>query len=170
MDNIEKEAIVLAVTGHRPVKLGGYSDEVLDNLGTFAYQEVKKIAPDYVITGMAMGWDLAIAQACVDLDIPYSAAVPCDGQDALWPVQVRQHYQMLLKKATSVNNINPGPYAPWKMLKRNESMIDSCTHVLALWDRAPAGGTYHCITYANNKHRNVINVWDEWKEYYSIIV
>lgn len=56
-----------------------------------------------------------------------------------------------------------GRYAPEKMQRRNEWMVDHCTEVVALWDGTP-GGTANCLRYANQPaiERPVVNLWPEF--------
>jgi hypothetical protein len=74
----KKPKVRLAVTGHRPKDLGGYSDAAFVKLVAFAKNNLGKWQPriEYVITGMAQGWDQAVAQACVELGLPFHAYVP----------------------------------------------------------------------------------------------
>jgi len=76
--------MILSGTGHRPDKLGGYSDSAFDNLVKIAEDYLKESKPDKVISGMALGWDQALAEACVNLNIPFIAAVPFKGQESKW--------------------------------------------------------------------------------------
>jgi len=155
--------MTLSVTGHRlGRKLGGYGKEVLAALQRVALRGLEQLQPDKVITGMALGWDQAVAIACLDLGIPFHAAVPFDGQDAVWPHHSRQLYHSLLSKAAEVTVVSPGPYAAWKLYRRNEWMIDHSDLVLALWDGSPDGGTAACVRYAQSKGKSVFNVWSLW--------
>ena len=77
----------IAVTGHRHDKLGGYSPTAFRTLQVLAEQELIKLAPTTVLTGMALGWDQAVAAACVKLGLPFVACVPFAGQDRIWPAQ-----------------------------------------------------------------------------------
>ncbi|MBD2505253.1 hypothetical protein H6G83_32415 [Anabaena azotica FACHB-119] len=52
---------IIAATGHRPTKLGGYSPAVLSRLTDLATAYFERISPTQVISGMALGWDTAIA-------------------------------------------------------------------------------------------------------------
>lgn len=153
--------LVLAVTGHRPDKLGGYGEAAQDRVYCTAYDELKNIQPKAVITGMALGWDQQIAQACIDLKIEFFAYVPCDGQDRMWPSTSRLKYRDLLEKAEHVHVVSPGPYAAWKMQRRNEAMIDRCNSVLALWNGS-SGGTMNAVLYAQRQKKPVRNCWERF--------
>lgn len=157
----------LAVTGHRPDKIGGYGDDVAHKLFVVARNELARLKPDEVITGMALGWDQAVADAAGRLGIPYVAAVPCVGQDRIWPKESQSRYNALLVKAASVKVVTEGGYAAWKMMVRNKWMVDNCDEVLALWNGVMGpngeyeGGTGKCVEYATGK-KPIHNAWDEW--------
>lgn len=158
-----------AVTGHRPSKIGGYSDESDDRLLAFAIKTLGAL-PEYpktpfkVITGMAQGWDQAIARASFALHIPFIAAIPFPNQEALWPPRARERYRDLMKKASEAHTISQGVYTAEKMDRRNRWMVDRCDKLLALWDGS-SGGTYNCIKYAEDNDVDVIHLWQQWEPY-----
>ena len=151
----------LAVTGHRPNKLGGYHLEVRAKLVELMRPIIHKLQPELVYTGMAQGLDQAVAYVCIQENIPFIACIPCDNQDALWPVDAKKRYATYLARAKEVINVAPGPYAAYKMQLRNEYMIDHCDHLVALWDGS-SGGTANCVNYAVRKHIPVTQIWSLW--------
>lgn len=156
--------MIIAATGHRPDKLGGYTDAVSHRLGSVASRWLEDQDPqdlEYVISGMALGWDQAVAHACVQLGIPFHAYIPFKGQEGRWPTHARHHYEFLLSMAAEVKVISGAGYQGWKMQKRNEAMVDRCTHVLALWNGS-TGGTANCIIYAELRKRPIINLWSRF--------
>ena len=163
--------MILAGTGHRPDKLGGNSSKAFYRLCQFAHQELQQQKPDEVITGMALGWDMALADACRDLSIPFTVAVPFNGQELHWSKIDQKLYWNLLAYAVKIvytdeNKRKPSPpgYAVWKFQKRNEWMVDHCNRVIALWD-GTSGGTANCVNYAKKIHKPVINVWRSWESF-----
>jgi uncharacterized phage-like protein YoqJ len=161
----------IAVTGHRPDKChvrDPWSLRSADKLTEFAKLELERLEPDRVITGMALGWDLSIAAAAWNLKIPYVAAVPCDNQQSRWTPYWQSAYETLLRDAAAVVVVSPGPYAAWKMLRRNVWMLEQITEpedvLLALWDGS-SGGTGHCCSKAMHFGRRIENCWERWKEY-----
>lgn len=158
--------IIQAVTGHRPDKLGGYSDETNERLLAFARHWIGGMNNNGLyITGMAQGWDMAVAEACCDLGRKWYAYLPCIGQESQWPEAARKRYFSLLAEANRVVYVLYRPYpGPWVMFKRNEAMVDDCTHVVSLWDGS-GGGTKHCVDYANYRGRFSHNLWDRWLEF-----
>jgi len=158
--------MIIAVTGHRPEKLGGYSEEAFIKLVDFAKQELSKLNPEKIISGMAIGWDTAVAIAALELKIPLLAAIPFSGQEKIWPQENKNIYNDILKhNLVDIFIVNPGGFQAWKMLKRNEWMCDNCDILLSLYNGDKTGGTKHCVEYAKKKNIEIINVWKEWQEY-----
>lgn len=156
--------MILSVTGHRPDKLGGYHPSIQNKLVTIAICSLKKYNPHLIITGMAIGWDQAIAQACITTNIPFIAAIPFLYQEKKWPVPTQTHYHYLLSHAKSKITINEGNYEAWKMHKRNKWMVDHSDWILALWNNEPNGGTYSTLQYAKSIKKKIINVWNEFQK------
>jgi len=153
---------VVSGTGHRPNKLGGYSDANTAFLSTIAETWLKANTPAKVISGMALGWDMSLALATLRLNMRLVAAVPFEGQESTWPERSQKLYREVLNKASKVVLVTAGGYAPWKMHLRNQWMVDNCDKVLALYNGDPTGGTANCIRYAMLKNKPVDNVWDEY--------
>jgi len=154
--------MILAVTGHRPDKLLGYGKAARDALEAFAITELQRLKPSQVITGMALGWDTAIAEAAAKLSIPFIAAVPFVGQERTWPAEAKAQYRGLLREAKEVHVVCPGGYSASKMQMRNEWMVGRCAKLLALWNGSP-GGTSNCIAYAESLRCSVENCWDRFQ-------
>jgi len=155
---------VFAATGHRPPKLGGYTDVARRRLENFAIEWLAKLQPKHIISGMALGWDQAVAVAARGLEIPWTAAIPFEGQESKWPRASKIAYLKLLASATKTVVVSPGTsYGAGYMQQRNEWMVDRCQTVLALYNGSP-GGTANCLAYATAKRRTIINLWEDWKE------
>jgi uncharacterized phage-like protein YoqJ len=155
--------MIVAGTGHRPDKLGGYGDDVYQKLVSLATDWLSDNLPTKVISGMAIGWDQALAQAAIDLQIPLVAAIPFKGQEDLWPEKSRIRYKEIMTKTSTVKTVCSGAYAGWKMQTRNEWMVDQCDMVLALWD-GTSGGTGNCVRYAKKTNKPLINLWEQWSK------
>ena len=159
---------ILAATGHRPHKLGGYGMEIELKLKRLAREYITAIKPDEAISGMALGWDMAFAEATIELGIPLTAAIPHTSQANSWPVYEKQKWLTLISKSSirhvqmfsfgSVNNIDEAFKA------RNEWMVNRCNHLVALWNGSPSG-TGHCVSYARRQKRPdlvIVNLWNKW--------
>lgn len=158
--------MIVAATGHRPDKLGGYTPTAHVRLMTVAADYLSGLAerPECVISGMALGWDQAFASAAVVLQIPFIAAVPFESQASKWPAESRNRYNALLAKAKAWTVICEGGYANRKFQIRNEWMVNHCDRVCALWDGTD-GGTANCVRYAESVGKPVDNLHAEWKHY-----
>lgn len=155
-------ALVIAATGHRPNKLGGYGPDVFDRLVRTADLYLRQWRPDSTISGMALGWDMAFAQASAELGMPFHAAVPFEGQQSQWPASSQRYWEELIKLAASVTIVSPGAYHVEKMQIRNEWMVNRGHRLCALWDGS-AGGTGNCVRYAQSNPKVAIdNVWPQW--------
>lgn len=157
--------MIIAGTGHRPNKLGGYGDGVRFNLNRVAANYLaEQEMVTAVISGLALGWDTAIALAALDARIPLIAAVPFIGQERVWPEEPQERYRAILERASDVVIVSSGGYMPSKMQTRNIWMVDHCTRVAAFWDGS-AGGTKNCIDYAQSCGKQIDNLWSRYQPY-----
>lgn len=152
----------IAGTGHRPNALIGYSDEARLLTRRFLTAWLRELAPSEVVSGMALGFDWALAEAAVDLELPLVAAVPFRGQEARWPERAQAGYRALLDRAAEVVVVSEGGYSAASMQRRNEYMVDRCELLLALFNGKP-GGTANCLDYAAERGRDAINLWSSWQ-------
>ena len=151
--------MILAFTGHRPTKLGGWKEPnpVKRLVKAELVRLLMELKPEHVVSGMALGVDQWAAEIAFDLGIPFLAAVPCDDQDHIWKPEAQTRYRELLAKAMHVVVVSPGPYARWKMPERNHWMVDHCDKLIAVWDGSP-GGTSECVSYAKRRGKPIIMV------------
>jgi uncharacterized phage-like protein YoqJ len=124
-----------------------------------AEQGIRDINPRGVITGMAQGWDQAVAQACINLNVPFWACVPFAGQEKKWPAAGQKRYHRLLAAALKVTIVCDGAYQPYKMERRNRYMVDKCDTLMALYDGSATGGTRNAHVYAESLGKTIINLW-----------
>jgi uncharacterized phage-like protein YoqJ len=153
--------MIIAATGHRPDKLGGYSEGVRERLIDGAMRYLEQENPDEVISGMALGWDQAWAIAAIRLGIPLTCALPFQGQFSKWPPESQYWWREIVARANRVHFVFKGDYAPWKLLGRNKWMVDNSDKLCALWNGSD-GGTAHCVAYARKKEKPVDNIWDDF--------
>lgn len=158
------DALIAAGTGHRPDKLGGYGAAADRRLTLFARSVLGVVRPSGVISGMALGWDMALAEAALDLGIPLLAALPFRGQEARWPEASQARYRGLLARTFRVEVVCEDGYSAWKMQARNEWMVDRCHVLLALWDGS-SGGTANCVRYARRVERPRLDLWPLYEKF-----
>src|ERR1700722_17770756 len=117
--------MIVAGTGHRLSKLGGY---IFPN-PTYIYvcQEIEKhlleLKPEKVLSGFAIGFDQWLAFVANRLVIPVVAIIPFERQESKWPLASQKQYWSLRNKASEVVIVSDGGYAGWKMNKRNEYLV-----------------------------------------------
>lgn len=161
-------ARIIAGTGHRPADLPksfGYSFE------SEAWREViediknvlKKEAITGVISGMALGFDQALAIATLELQdegvqIDLYAFCPCKGQETLWKESSIELYNKILARCKQVFYIQP-TYTSGCMLERNIAMLECCDLLIAFYNGKNTGGTFHCITNAQERGIKIINLY-----------
>lgn len=149
----------IAVTGHRPQKLGNewdgigyYSDRARDNLQEVIYE----FTPQLLISGMALGIDMIWAELAIDNHIPFIAAVPCVGQENLWSDRQQKRYWKLVNHPLcDMKIITASLYTPEVMQIRNQWMVDNCDMMVAVWDGL-SGGTGNCVKYAKGVGRKLL--------------
>ena len=154
--------MIIAATGHRPDKLGGYGYKTEQKLLSLALVYLEDVQPEKVITGMALGWDTAVAMAAYCLSIPFIAAVPFTGQHYKWDPEHIRRYHEILTAAESVHTITAGGYSARAMEIRDRWMVDHAGRVVALWSGVPSG-TGTTIRYAKRKKVEVDNLWTRWR-------
>ena len=146
--------MIVAGTGHRPNKIPVAEGALID----FAVLRLRSISPTLVISGVAQGWDAALASAARRLSVPYVAAVPFPGYGKkYWPDRPYQFLD-LLAAAKQIEIVSDFPGAR-SMQIRNEWMVDRADLMLALHDGS-WGGTFNCIQYARKRRVPVSNCWD----------
>lgn len=146
--------MIIAGTGHRPNKILVDQDALIQ----FACHQLRLRAPSHVISGMAQGWDAALAAAARHLCIPFTAAVPFAGYGKKYWPQTIFAFMDLCAAAQHVEIVcdYPGTRA---LQLRNEWMVDRADRVLALHDGS-WGCTFNCIQYARKRGVRVENCWD----------
>lgn len=156
--------LIYTATGHRPNKLGGWKPETDVELVKLAawWLLPKKKEIHMVISGMALGWDLAIAEAAISLGIDVFAAIPCYGQDVMWARSQRDRYAAIRSACVGERIVHEGSYTDSCMQERNVWMVNACDEIVALYD-GTAGGTANCIGYADKKWKPINNLWAYWE-------
>lgn len=148
----------IAGTGHRPNKLGYEYDGIGVYSNAMAYgiqRQIDIIKPTDGITGMALGFDMKLAEIFILNGIQFIAAIPCIGQERMWPLKSQDRYNRILSSSLCTKYyVSQRPYDNQCMQNRNIWMVDQLTgpedKLLALSD-GTGGGTMNCLKYAFNK-------------------
>lgn len=149
--------MIVAFTGHRPDKLGGYKlpNPTYIKVCQQIEAELTALKPDKVISGMALGVDQWAAFIAHKLKIPFVAAIPFINQECKWPKESQKIYHQLLQLASEQVIVSPGGYTAAKMQVRNCWMVDQCNKLIAIWDGSE-GGTGNCVNYAKSVKKEII--------------
>lgn len=145
----------ISVTGHR------HLSHDFEDIQQALEKMFEHFKPSVVLTGMAVGFDQLVAFTCLKNNIPFEAAVPFKGQEALWPEDVKEGYQALLEQAQKVTIVSSGGYQAWKMHARNAYLVNNCDVLFAyIQPNTKEGGTFSCVKLAEStKSKQVVNVF-----------
>ena len=159
------------ITGHRKIGKSYSHDDAtrvkVRNRLRNILRKVKEKYPEVIgISGMAIGIDQDFCYICIELQIPFDAYLPFEGQALIWPKPIQNEYKNLLKKARQCIIVSDGGYSPSKMHVRNKAMADECDAAIAVWDQRQIGGTASCIKYLEQLEKKVliINPNDEYNQ------
>lgn len=144
---------IIGITGHRKLSHN------VDDVKKLIRKKLAQYNAGAVVIGMALGFDMLVAEVCVEENIPFIAAVPCIGQTRLWPQEEKDRYNILIDKAWKTKIVSSGPYAIWKLFERNKWIVSRSQLMLCYWDGEEKGGTYSAIQYAKEKKLPVENLF-----------
>ncbi len=158
-----------AFTGYRLEKIfpGGYDAVRYRQIRTRLQEAVQQLyGAGYrtFISGMATGFDQWAAEAVILLrdsgscpDIRLVAAVPCPDQPARFDDRSRRLYARLLEQADEVYRLSETRDRGC-FLRRNDWMLERCSHVICYYDGQP-GGTGYTVNRARRLNLPVANLW-----------
>lgn len=140
---------IVAVTGHRPDKLGGWRPcPEHDLVKTGLLASLTDLQPSILLSGMALGTDQWTVEIAINLGIPFVPFLPYATFGENWPPRAQLHLQWLLSQASQKPVIVcEGGYEKWKLDARNRWMVDNCQRIIAVYAGLP-GGTRNCLEYA----------------------
>ena len=164
-------------TGHRPEKMPFYANgnsygfRQFQNALTRAVFDAINSGYNHFITGMSRGMDLWAAQEVIAYRKAYpsltlEAAIPFEGQDALWSEEDRALYASVRGQCDSVVVLSPS-HTPNVMHLRNRYMVDRSSMLIAAYDGA-AGGTRYTVEYAKSRGLVIVNLFET--DYYDYTI
>jgi len=153
--------VVVAITGHRPNKLGNdydFTSKLVLDIKAEIQKTLKELKPTKLITGMALGVDTLFAQLAIENNIPFIAALPCYNQERMWPERSKMIYHRLgTHELCTIKYVTRAEYSTELMQVRNEWMVDHCDVLISVWDGSN-GGTANCVKYAMKQLKAVNRV------------
>lgn len=121
----------LVISGHRSHKLSSYNIDFIKSEICLSIYEYKG-KYDFVMgfAGMASGVDIWFCQYCIELEIPFTACVPFEGQEATMTKEEAEERGSILKLATTIKNV------------KNSWMVEKADCGIIVWD-GNKGGTHN---------------------------
>lgn len=150
--------MIIALTGHRPHKFGPNPAAAARSIRAALRGILEEKRPERVISGMALGADTIWAEEALQLQIPVTAAIPFVGQESLWSARDKLNYEEILAHPLVTKVIcAPGGASTHKYHHRNKWLVDHSDALVSVWD-GTAGGTRHCLLYAQEVGKPIIYV------------
>ena len=154
-------------SGHRPSKLPWKTNECdprCAKLKNTLYEIAECVylsGVRHFICGMALGADLYICEAALDLrrrrpGVTVEAAIPCEEQAARWGERDRNRYFALVKDCDYETMVQHH-YDRGCMLRRNRYMVDRSSMLIAAYDGL-LGGTMYTLAYAMKKGLEIVTL------------
>ena len=162
--------MIVAVTGHRPQKLGGFKT---DRAEAYVKVQTQKILEDnindidYFCSGMALGVDQWTLEVALDLGIKTVACVPFKQQALKWNRNTIATYDNLISQCHKVVNVDRSPgylstqaqpdfYHVSKLFTRNIFMIDKLKQhggflIAFIREDLKSSGSHHAMKYAQDQ-------------------
>lgn len=168
--------MIVGVTGHRPPRLGLSYDAVdEDGLTQFAGQFLRLLAPlgdiSCVISGGALGWDMACIRAALDMGVPALVYLPFQNHGSNWPEEQQERVREILSRPRVRTEVLRTLHKSYKTayLKRDEWLVNDSDQVLALFDGSDDGGTAYTVRYAQQLGKPVRNVYPQFQLWRDVV-
>lgn len=151
-----KKDISISFTGHRSYQ--GEADAQLHHTLRQLYND----GYTRFLCGMAWGWDLAAAEAVIELrkeygEITLIAVEPYAEFRRLFHGKDLEQYNRVVESADEVVVVSEqGGDAAFRM--RNDYLVENAAIVVAWFDGLPRGGTAYTVRRARHSHLPVINL------------
>lgn len=132
----------LIITGHREYKLvqNGYDVGWITDAIEQILMEVHEFKP-LCYSGMADGIDLIFCKLCSNLQLPYIACIPFEGQENNMIMLHKVMRDQLLKEAKEIKKV------------KNSWMVENCDVAICVWD-GNKGGTHNVVQQLVEKKKN----------------
>lgn len=155
--------LVIAGTGHR--KLGNTTitsdGPIYNKIRDHLMEKLLAFTPSMVISGMAVGFDLALADAACQLRIPFTAAEPYLGHGAGWGKADKSKHETLLGFASRIECVSEAYTNAGVYWLRDKWMVDNSNCLFAFYDGRGVGGTKLTYDYAVKSGKVVVNLWQD---------
>jgi len=145
----------LCFTGHRTYR-GEAADALRAAIGDYCDRGFRTF-----LSGMAVGFDLAAAEAVLELrahrpEIRLVAVIPFAGQEARFPAEARERFRRIAAAADDRIVLAPRYHAGCYAV-RNDYLVDRASALLAWYDGSP-GGTRYTVGRALRRGLDAVNL------------
>jgi len=140
---------LIAVTGHKPLELGGYGPNPVADAVRARLAEVlaakRQLHPDLVVlTGLGLGAEQLAAEAATEAGVPYVAVLAYPDPGSQWPATSRRHFDGLVAGALSTIVLQPNPPATKALagaaLRRRDTWLGRhADEAVVVWDGEEPG-------------------------------
>ncbi len=151
--------MMIAFTGHRDYD----ADQNYQRLYNLV-AEIAAVENDVTfLSGMAVGFDLAAAEAIIDLrkiycTVQLKCVIPFDGQTKYFSEEDRYRYERVLDQADEIETLEY-EYSNLVYLRRNDFLVDNADMIIAYYDRSSKGGTAYTIRRARRAKLPIENIY-----------
>jgi len=154
---------VICFVGDGPKETGGY--DLHAKMLAYAREILLYLRPSTVISGLALGFETAAAEAALSMDIPLVAAIACDGWERKWIPSSQAKYKDVLGQARERVVVSPGEFEWEKVASRNRWMVDRSDMSLVLWAGGPKSSAKSALEHSENRNKCMVSLWESWKTY-----
>jgi hypothetical protein len=152
------EQYLVSVTGHRELI---HSEEEIELQFNSYLDSVVAANPEkevIVQTGMAIGFDLLVAEMCLKSGVKYIACLPFADHLKTNPI-----FKILLEQAYKVVVVSEGPYAKYKYVVRDDYLAKTSQEMFAYLVKEGHGGTRLTVDIALTKYKRKVTYFQHEK-------
>ena len=157
---VENNMIITGIA-HSPSRLREKKEIPSLELAFLAVRALQEYQATRLVTTLAPGWEQALAKAAIELEIPYTVAVPFPRPNFFWHPDSEKLYMELLAGADEARKVKDPPVEiNWRIAQANL--------ILALWDYEFQGEVYTLVDQALRMGKKVANLWQDWEALLSL--
>jgi len=113
-------------------------------------------------TSLAIGADQLFAQILRELNLPYTAIIPCREYEKTFQMsEYLENYRILHQSAAAVVTLDFGPPTETAFMAAGKRVVDLSDIVIAVWNGQPAqglGGTADAVKYAREQKKRIVHI------------
>lgn len=149
--------------GHEPEKIGENPPNIeiiqsIKNCIKIKLQKYKSIHSDiWCITHLRRGCGQYFAEECIELNIPFTAAIAYEDFETNWSPEDQNHYNELLYQADEIFNVSGGRYTGYKCPVRDRWMMKNSHCSMVIYNpKIKSGETFDGLLYLQKVKKPLI--------------